>query len=378
MTMRVSARRQPKGLYDVYLKPLAVEHRVLPHPSPGEQDAGDGNVESAEAALAEVLDAVGCGKGLRKLACDLLQGEPTNLETIDLEERLDFLHEWLRFCQSDSSLARMRWAALSESKDPRLEDRDEYVGRLWRKIKGGEGAEGRFREHVERKWCPWPYYERHFFSWFLSRFDLVHARNVFEEGRGAGSLDYTLLALSVVIIGGIFLLPPLTLLKVVAGIAGVGLAFYAAFRWSNLPGYAFVHSLVPRMAAAVGVGYLFLVGATGLVNGEQPWYFLTTIAFGVAGASLAYIVLHIYRRVHPPLQRPHLRQRSVRLFSLAALYAAIELLIAAPVVLSPELLSEATPVHTRASHLILCAAIAINIGVIVQLAWDEKPLTEPL
>src|SRR5436305_7688195 len=87
-------------------------------------------------------------------------------------ERID---EWLRWGQSDDPRTRAQWAWLASKH--RI-DRDDWVLRLWRSILNDRDQAA--KKIIEAK-VPWDFYQRHFFGWFLSRFDVRAARGVFIE-----------------------------------------------------------------------------------------------------------------------------------------------------------------------------------------------------
>jgi hypothetical protein len=346
-----------------------------------------------EMDLDKLLETIGCGEDFDKLVRDVATEE---VASIVPEDRLGYLHEWLRFSQSDSALARMRWSFLAEraKKDKTVKSRDEFTLCLWKRVSPAKDTESfgdKFKEYVERTWCDWPYYEKHFFGWFLSRFDLASARAVRTGSRWAGWLDpllaFTMLALCGLLGSRLFTFK----LGFVASLLLLAAILVLGWAWNRLPQRppidALVHSLVPRLGAAVGIGYLFLASAQQIVKAlanleRNPWFFWTGTVTLLAAAFL-YVALHISRRVHPQLPIPHLLLRSGSVLSLAVTYTLAELLLAGPVLFSNHFLcddpaSAACNPHRQLGRLALCAAIALNLGVILQLAWDEKPLTEPL
>lgn len=363
-------------LYEGYLK------NRLPKdaPPPGEKIRFD-----------EIMTHLGCGESFKQAACDIREGAPTRNNEIDLRERIGYLHDWLNFAQSDSTLARKRWSYLAAEGQPR----DEFTLKLWKQASVAEKEDGLavgFRKFVADKWCDWPYYERHFFGWFLSRFDLVSARAVYTTARVSQGLDFLLAAIAAMVC---VLLGP-GMFNFQTGFAALGavvvLVGTAGWLWARdkkrgLPFYAFANSLVPRLGAAVGIGYLFLASAQHLVIilaglKQSPWFFWSASAALLLGAFL-YIAFHISRRVHPRLEKKALLRRSGSVLALAVTYSLVELLVAGPVLFSDAFVcgiseSETCTPLREIGRLILCAAIALNLGVILQLAWDEKPLTEPL
>jgi hypothetical protein len=108
------------------------------------------------------------------------------------------------------------------------------------------------------------------------------------------------------------------------------------------------------------------------------WAYLVC-AVAIVAAHL-YVMHHIARRVKPPLPFLARARRSSHVVALGLGYAAAGLLLVAPLFFSPRFL--AAPATAAGSpkppQLALVLSIALVLGLILQLAWDEKPLTEPL
>jgi hypothetical protein len=315
---------------------------------------------------------------VEELALTMLRGTITSDNDIDASGRLQFLSGWIRFVTGDSRLFRMRWAALASSKTKEVSDRDAYALALWQRIVTDAGGEEGLIAYAERHWGPWDYYERHFFGWFLSRFDLFRAREMFGASRFASRFNWILLPITLGL--AVFALHSgpdlersfLALLAAALFLGGAKLAL-------RLPGFAYLNSLIPRLAATVGIGYLFLINAPQIARFvclAPRVHSLWLATFLLLLTALAYIMLHIARRVHPALRPKALLWRSLDLWALAVSYSALGLVAAAPELFSPTVLQASVTAQPR--HLALVAAIALNLGVVLQLAWDEKPLTEPL
>jgi hypothetical protein len=312
-------------------------------------------------------------------AREILNSFPVGIE--DPTERAELLDSWLRWSQSDAKDSRMRWSFLAES--GAIQDRDGYVLELWRSIANREFL----MQHVKQELGSWDHYERHFFGWFLSRFDLRSARGMFSTSRFVAWFN-PLLAVVSLLLAGVALYPTPALNTSFVYLIVIALVFLAGLAM-RLPLYVYAHSLSPRLAATVGIGYLFLANAPQVVrivyesgrNSRQLW----AATLLLLACALFYIMLHIWRRVHPPLRSGALLLRGLDLWALALSYAAIGAMLAGPILFSPSMLYGPTDgihpprlVAPHLHHLALVAAIALNLGVILQLAWDEKPLTEPL
>jgi hypothetical protein len=303
----------------------------------------------------------------------------------DVEKRARLIDNWLRWGQSDDPEARKRWAYLAF--EGRLGDRDRWLLGLWRSILENKHPNHPCNEMI----APWlrDYYQSHFFGWFLRRFDVQSALAVFIPRWLSGVLHYGLALVVALVAFANLKWSYAPALAVFLGLLGLLLSvgLVAALPGSDLKLYAYFNSLIPRLGAAVGIGYVFLFSAPHLVQmlnaSQRPQRDFWLSAAALIVAALLYLMFHISRRVYPRLSIPALLQRSFSILLLAVAYSALELLIAAPLLFSIPFLCGIKPaedcnVHADLHRLALCAAIALNLGVILQLAWDEQPLTEPL
>jgi hypothetical protein len=292
------------------------------------------------------------------------------------------VEDWLVWSQGDAPATRRHWLSLKVSRA--IPDRDLYVQKLWKSIDRKGGANHPAKEVIEKS-APWEYYQRHFFGWFLSRFNLPAARKVFSDNPLVAGLHYLFFAVSLAAVGISFWWSPAPNLRTsLAVLGGVAILLILGGLVSGIPKYAYIHSLIPRLGAAVGIGYLFLASAPHLVGlvDRSSWTpaELILAALALLGVTLLYVPVHISRRVYPPPRWPKLFRLGFDVVALGVGYAALELLLFAPLLFSnsflcqsPECTVSATPARQ-----ILCAAIALILGIVLQLAWDEKPLTEPL
>jgi hypothetical protein len=142
-----------------------------------------------------------------------------------------------------------------------------------------------------------------------------------------------------------------------------------------------VQLLFPRLAAGVAIGYLFLVSAPHLVQvaaGETASAAAAAAGLLVA-ATFGYTVFHVSRRVHPGLRPWPLARRSTPLVALGGAYALLGLALFSPLFGLEEFHGAAASVpDLDLLQRLLLAAVALGLGMVLELAWEEKPLTEPL
>lgn len=324
----------------------------------------------------------------------LLEGRvPPRYDDLQPEDRAHVLNDGLRWAVSDGAEVRLQWQAVARCEEPKLPERDAIVAALWGSIRTGEteGFRG-LRNLIVDGWGGQEHYERALFAWFLGRFDLVRARGVFHHAQLTVLLHWLLLAFSLFALWALLTWWPLGTVTAI-GSATAGMVLLLACKpLSGLRSADYLQSLVPRLGAAVALGYLFLAAAPELVRviyeqglpggGGTTQRSQLLLATCLLAGTIAYTMLHIHRRVHPELRPRALLWRAVNLVATALIYAVLGLGVAAPLLFHPSLLYHGVnplpQVDPGPHQLALCAAIALGLGMVLQLAWEEKPLTEPL
>ena len=290
-------------------------------------------------------------------------------------------HAWLRWAQSDHPRAVLWWHWLNEHPDPDIPSRDEYVSKLWQTMNDSNHPNHRAKAQVSDELTPWSYYERHFFNWFLGRYNLVDARRVFKQNRISRyvHLPVSLLTLGAVI--GFFGFGCQSGCEWMVAALGIMLVFALGNLAAWIEPAYYLQSLMPRMAVTTGLGYLFLFSASGLVAAiyHNPLSLVWQIIISVALVLFvfSYMMQVIQRCVVPRLHFRRAGARALHLLCLGIAYSAIGLLISAPVLFSP-LFDQNFVTAPPPGALLITAAIALALGVALQLVWDDKPVTEPL
>ncbi len=320
-----------------------------------------------------------------QLAEEALAGKCFEAQDEDVKP---LFHDWLRWVISDEPRARAWWHWIHEQRTSgashSIKDRDEYTAALLRSITDPNGKNREAREQFEKQFTTWSYYEFHFFDWFLNRFNVLDARGILNPSPRSRYAHLPVSLLSIGIVAVFFFLdsPPASSWL----IAALGLAVVLGLgKWlSGISLTYYLQSLIPRLAALTGLGYLFLFSASNLVavlytNRLAPdWQAIISAA--IVGSVWSYMILVIRRRVHPRLSPRRVFARSCHLMIMAAAYSAVGLFICKPIFINEQFLGEHyyhLPLVFQAYHLLL-AAIALAIGVALQLVWEDKPVTEPL
>jgi hypothetical protein len=278
---------------------------------------------------------------------------------------------------SDEKKGRGKWQWL-RTKVAGLE-RDRVVFGLWHALEAKYGLQ------VELLGGSVSYHRAWLFDWFFGRYDLRRGRMVAGGGRWAEN-SHLLLAL---VVGSLFVLrrtTPLSRSPAWWSILGVGLAYAVAvgvLAWSfhgKLEGFLepavlALQSLLPRLAGASAVGLVLLTSSQGLLS-----LVVTTLGWWRLALPLAagyiYLLLEMARRVHP---LPRLRRLALRGLDICAtaLCHGMALTLVAERGLRKILGAKSVgPFELQAA-----ASVAVSIfiiGLVVNLIWAEKPVTEPL
>jgi len=320
-----------------------------------------------------------------QLAEEALAGKCFEAQDEDVKP---LFHDWLRWVISEERRARAWWHWVHEQRKSgashSIKDRDEYTAALLRSISGPDGKNREAREQFEKQFTAWSYYEFYFFNWFLNRFHVRDARGILNPSPGSrhAHLPVSLLSLGIVVL--FFSLGSPSAWSWLIAALGLAVVLFLGKWLAGIQLTYYLQSLIPRLAALTGLGYLFLLSASDLVavlytNPLDPgWQVIISAA--IVGSVWGYMILVIRRRVHPRLSPRQAFARSCHLMIMAAAYSAVGLFICKPIFINEKFLGEHyyhLPLVFQAYHLIL-AAIALAIGVALQLVWEDKPVTEPL
>lgn len=306
------------------------------------------------------------------------------------EDRANFRHEILRWCVSASGGVSIQWEALEQSGGVKGCSREDYVLALWSHLTTEENEE--WRDLIENRLGTWTIYQGALFSWFLSRFNLpaaraikrAHAEPAWRDkflGPGAGLAFGTASAL--VLAGSLYWQRELAAWTALFGALACGAVLLFGWRLSKVDWRSFVQMLLPRLGATVGIGYLTLALAPDLVRrifrtgtGSAAWFPFALASALTLGCYL-FTLLHVDRRVAPQLGSRPLHRRSLTVVALGIGHTATGLALLGPLLFNSSFLGLSS-VHPCAGQLVLTAAVALSLGVALQLVWEEKSLTEPL
>ena len=312
-------------------------------------------------------------------------------------------HHWLLWMHRDHSAALRWWHWLSEQpaaecllslsergkhknkpETVNLCDRDDYTIRLWHSMNDDDGANQLAKKQVHQEITTWSYYERHFFNWFLGRFNVVDARQVFNKHWISRYIHLPLSLVTTALVIWYFSLSCKSSCDWLLALLSIVLVFTLGNVCAWIKPAYYLQSLMPRLAVTTAIGYLFLFSANGVVT----WIYKNQldlkqqvgIAMTLVILVLFYMVQIIQRQVQPRLKVWPSFTRSLHLMLMAIAYSAVGLLISAPILFDPLFISPADRSASAppAGYLLITAAIALTIGVTIQLVWEDKPMTEPL
>lgn len=303
------------------------------------------------------------------------------------DARANFRHEVLRWCLRDSEAGHVHWQALESSGSLSQElGREDYVLELWSRLTSRDGNP-EWRNLIENRLGNWEIYQDFLFAWLLGRFNLSAARSLAsgrrpEPGEHLPYVEFLGLAFAMAASLALWITAHERLSAFTAGAGLVAAALVFGFgRWTAGVGpRPFVHLLLPRLAATVGIGYLALAAATdlmGMIYKTGSGVFPYLLSMFLLAGCLGFTMLHVDRRVAPSLSAAKLCGRSLTVLALGIGHATTGLALFSPLLFHPSFL-DLPSVHPCPGQLILTAAVALSLGVALQLVWEEKSLTQPL
>lgn len=333
-------------------------------------------------SVEEYLHRLRSAEAVGNAAALLVEGEYP--DEVPVDQRTTFSHGLLRWAVSEGPTSAVHWSAIAEARPGSiLEDRDHYVLELWRALETHPGHEG-FRKEYFHRWRVREPYKRHLFDWFLTRLDLPSAVAL----AGGRWLAYTLYWAVVGIVGAAVLARFVFFGHGLRGswLLGLGLSLAAALaawrtRW---PFYVCVQALVPRLGVAVGIGYLFLLASPELMEVVRGWSapLAVQLATGalVVGLVWSYGALEVSRRVEPPPTwwRAYRRSGPVVAMGMAHSLMGVGALVPLLEAVLSRSQGESQAAPLAGHDLFLYAVVALALGVALELAWAERPITEPL
>jgi hypothetical protein len=303
-------------------------------------------------------------------------------------------HIILTWVVSDRPSALQWWHWLEAQKqkqnDKCLEfpHRDAFVLEIWQNLNDPQKPHGAAKAQVEAMRTDWSYYQNYFFNWFMQRYNIPAAFEVFGVRAMPGHLypgGYSAAIVAAVLfcwicfdVFGFGMCGWSCTLFIVIVI--VGILFLESKIDKNIPYAYLIQVLTPRLGVMTGIGYLFLLSAKDLVQyiikTDFQWWGQIIISSALILSVWVYLTQAIQRQVKPRISFRNAWKRSTNLMAAAVAYSAIGLHLSAPILTSPKLLAEKICYNTL--DLLMMASLALAIGVVLQLVWEDKPVTEPL
>lgn len=278
---------------------------------------------------------------------------------------------------ADDHRARAFWHRLAE--EEKGLDRDGKLLLLWGLVESGgpDGVLGRIGSSpaYHRVWL---------FDLFLRHYDLRRALRIAGAGRVAASAHWVLFlavaALFIVRHLAVGALAPAWWVVLLVGACYLTFVLLVALsfrhRLANRLERVVValHALVPRLGGAAAVGLVILGSSHELVSlvigVDLPWLLVP-----LAGGCV-YLLAEIARRLHPLPGPGRLLRRAIEIAAVALCHA-----LALTLVGERGLRAIVEPGAAGAFPAASAMSIAVflfAIGLVVNLIWAEKPVTEPL
>ncbi len=309
------------------------------------------------------------------------------------QEVQESFHEQLGGQASANSISRLRFALLRYLVDdersngiweylieaqPKI-DRDESILKLWFKVRLAD-----LKKLQGELWSA-RYYEDRLFVWYLSRFDPGKARELLRRRHQPVAAHFVLgllLALVCVALPCLWLCAPWS--PAVAAVACYALILLLLPRflsdhhdkdkrrsYSELLVLA-AQSLVPRLGAAVIVGWIAVASFAEVPRwGASGWGLVGTAV--VLVISALYLALLIARKVQPRTAGLMRRWAAVGSCGLAHAIAVALVGLTVAHTVQPQDWPAPSP-----GEVISWAVWSLAVGLVLNVIWDETPVTKPL
>ncbi|MBN1271072.1 MAG: hypothetical protein JXB26_02275 [Candidatus Aminicenantes bacterium] len=315
----------------------------------------------------------------------------------EIETKVRALNEWLRFIAGNTSISRFKWSLFSKTDEKGkelLKHRDKYILSYFSNLSEIEiNPQITFEQYVDLNWGPWSYYLNHFFRWFLGRYHIRYARKILTTNFFVVQLHYLLLFFSIIFFFSVnFRLAPILykaagfLIMIIGVLTGASAVILKKQKhnlsFKRIFGMM-VDSLSPRWAATIAIGYFFLLSVPNFLCDicenriSNSIQILGSIFFLVV--TFIFIMLNINKRVEPALVFKELFCRFLDMIVIAVSYALIGLVVFRKIfILAVQRANSGYQSQPCLIQLFFMASIALTIGIIFQLIWEDKPFTEPL
>jgi hypothetical protein len=301
------------------------------------------------------------------------------------------LFHWLRWIQSDDENRKAGssfpyWLCLKKDKNIIYRNRDKYTLYFLHSIfdiisikdTSLLSPNSKFNDN---KIYTCDYYQEHFYYWFLRRYRIDYARQIYGiSWQWNIAIPWLMIITS---FSGIILYyfiksdyKPLSIIPLAV------LYLCILFSTSGKMGVAkAIHCLIPRLAATSLVGFLFIFSTPELIK-------FIIIKVNMAGkmilplalflTSIGYIVLEMTNRVKPMPDTIDTLWRTITVWGTGFMHSTFIILLCV------DLLSIVTKNQInyfsqfKFLDLLILILINLSIGIVLNIVWEENPVTEPL
>ncbi len=289
----------------------------------------------------------------------------TVLKDVESCKKVDSLLHWIKWVMSNEP-SRMCGSSKAFWEKYSNISRDEHLLNITNSINNGKLIFVKDELNDKQSIITWAYYQDHFFYWFLRRYRLDYARQVYgfcSDGAWLVPmimLLFPLLGLWMFSSGVAWLLP-------VAGYFMILLMMHCC----GVPWLNAIQSLIPRLAATALVGFLFLLTADSVVEQvlKPPPCLLLFYSAVVVLISTGYLMLEIAHRLEHGVPQTSLMKRAGMVVVTGFSHSTLIVLLGYPLL---------TAIEPDFSTLLLLVSINMGIGIILNNVWEENPVTEPL
>ncbi len=234
-----------------------------------------------------------------------------------------------------------------------------------------------YMEYINEKCNPWNHQKNIVYYWFLRRYKIDYARQIY----GVSWIWNLAIPWLMIITSFLSILlyqfispdyKPLSTLPLV--ILYMSLFFSM---WGKMDTDKVIHSLIPRLAATSLVGFLFIVSTPDLIkfimnNLTATGKLFLPVALFIT--SIGYIILEMTNRVKPMPDTRDTLWRAITVWGTGFMHSTLIILLCV------DLLNIIPRDVVQFNYLDLFIMILINlsIGIVLNIVWEENPVTEPL
>ena len=264
--------------------------------------------------------------------------------------------------------------------------RDDFVLRLFHAIDKRYFTRIDSKDHLHDTYA---FFAEDVFRWLLRRYDIRRARAVLLADGVRGLLARLCVNANILLMLWVLTVAALVTLQWLQGywiLAALAFGYATAVIVPGLASepehgshrfLAATMALVPRLAASVAIGALFLVTEVHVTQTLIAANATAPLLFALA-AVIGYLWLELAERIRPRGLRADVAGRVLVLVATGIAHSVSAVLVLAPYLQNLPV-DEGTVTGTLgASDIFTLAGVLLSVGVLINVIWADEPVTAPL